>query len=79
MKLFFPAVFTKESEGYSTAVPDLDGCFSEGDTFIEAYQNTQNAIKLYLEGIKEEIKPSVFENIKFDSTKQFICVIEIAG
>ena len=32
-KLFYPAVFTPEDDGgYSVAFPDLDGCFTQGET-----------------------------------------------
>lgn len=76
MKLFYPVIFTKETDGYSTIVPDLDGCFSEGDTFMEAYQNTQNAIGLYLEDMTEQPKASVFDDVEFDKATQFVCVVE---
>lgn len=33
MKIAYPVVFMQEKVGYSTVVPDLSGCFSEGDTF----------------------------------------------
>lgn len=77
MKLFYPAVFTREAVGYSTALPDLKGCFSEGDSFIEAYRNTQDAAELYLRDLPEPPKAGAFETIDFDSTTQFICVVEL--
>lgn len=37
--------------GYTVTVPDLPGCISEGDTREDALENTQEAIRLYLEPI----------------------------
>lgn len=50
-KLLYPAIFHPEREegGYSVTVPDLEGCFSEGDTLEEAYDMTKDAIGLCLE------------------------------
>mgnify|MGYP005606684081 FL=1 len=39
---------------YGVIVPDLPGCFSAGDTFDEALDNTSEAIELHLEGLLEE-------------------------
>lgn len=77
MKLFYPAVFTRKAVGYSTALPDLAGCFSEGDSFIEAYRNTKSAAELYLRDIPEPPKVAALETLDFDSTTQFICVVEL--
>ena len=52
-KKFYPAIFTKESDGYSVVVPDFDGCFTEGDTIEETYEMTFDAIGLYLSDIIE--------------------------
>lgn len=42
------AFFEQEADnGYSVAVPALPGCFSQGDTFEEARQNIEEAIRLY--------------------------------
>ena len=72
----YPVIFTREENGYSTSVIDLEGCFSEGDTFTEAYLNTQEAIGLYLEG-SEMIQPSVPSAIKLDDPEtQVICFVD---
>ena len=77
MKMLYPVIFTKENVGYSTYAIDLDGCFSEGDTFEEAYANTQNAIGLYLDGCDKYTMPS--DPIKVSETVsdgQFMCIVE---
>ena len=51
-------VFEKAPDGSIWArVPDLDGCFSSGDTIDEAKENVKDAIALYREDLKEEGKP----------------------
>ena len=35
-KYAYPAIFTKEEKGYSVAFPDIEGCFTCGDTLPEA-------------------------------------------
>jgi predicted RNase H-like HicB family nuclease len=42
---------------FGVIVPDLDGCFSAGDTLDEALTNAQEAILLHLEGLLDEGKP----------------------
>ena len=33
---YYPAVFHPEAEGYSVSIPDIEGCFTQGDTLEEA-------------------------------------------
>ncbi|MFZ4685320.1 MAG: type II toxin-antitoxin system HicB family antitoxin [Hyphomonadaceae bacterium] len=40
-----------DHHAYGTAVPDLFGCFSAGDTFEEAIANTTEAIELQIESL----------------------------
>jgi predicted RNase H-like HicB family nuclease len=51
-------IFEKAADGSIWArVPDLDGCYSCGDTIDEAKENVKDAIALYLEDLREEGKP----------------------
>lgn len=52
-KVFYPVVFLPEDGGYTVAAPDVDGCFSQGDSLEEAVFMIQDAIGLVLE---QEIK-----------------------
>lgn len=45
----YPAIFTFEDGGYYATFPDLEGCFSQGDTEREAIENAKEALELYLE------------------------------
>ena len=52
-------IFEKAPDGTIWAkVPDLDGCYSSGDTIDEAKENVKDAISLYLEDLKDEGKPA---------------------
>ena len=48
-KLFYPVVFHPEESGYSVSVPDIEGCFSQGETLEEACEMAKDAIGLCLE------------------------------
>lgn len=42
------------ASGYWVEVPALSGCFSQGETVDETLASVRAAIKLHLEGLKEE-------------------------
>ena len=42
--------------GYTAIVPSLPGCISEGDTREEALKNVQEAIRLYLESVEDDME-----------------------
>jgi predicted RNase H-like HicB family nuclease len=51
-------VFEKATDGSIWArVPDLDGCYSCGDTIEEAKEQVKDAIALYIEDLKESGQP----------------------
>ena len=53
-------VIEPSDEGaYSSTVPVLPGCISEGDTREEALANIQESIQLYLEPIDDDVAVSV--------------------
>ena len=49
----YPAIFLKEDIGYSVSFPDLDGCFTEGNTLEEAIVMAQEALGLYIVSLEE--------------------------
>ena len=57
--VFYPAVFHPEATGYSVTVPDIEGCFTQGDTMDEAVRMAQDAIGLMLEECAVCPTPSV--------------------
>jgi predicted RNase H-like HicB family nuclease len=51
-------VFAPQEEGgYHVYAPDLPGLHSEGDTLEDALANAQEALELYVEGLREIGRP----------------------
>ena len=48
MKYIYPAVFTPEESGFSVRFPDVDGCFTDGETLEEAMDMANDALCLML-------------------------------
>lgn len=48
MKTAYPAIVHAEDGAYWVEFPDLDGCFSDGDTLAEAISNASDALGGYL-------------------------------
>lgn len=54
----FLVIFEKAADGTIWArVPDLEGCYSSGNSIEDAKKNVKEAIALYLEDLFEEGKP----------------------
>ncbi len=45
----FAAVIEKDEDGYYAWCPELQGCYTSGDSFEEARANLQDAICLHIE------------------------------
>lgn len=45
----FAAVIEKDQDGYYAFCPELQGCYTSGDTYEEAYNNLVDAVKLHIE------------------------------
>lgn len=70
--LRFSVILHKAEEGgYWASVPALAGCVSQGETKKEALSNIKEAIKLYIEVLKEDGKP-------IPSEPEFVESIEVA-
>lgn len=48
MKTAYPAIIHPDADGIWVEFPDLEGCFSDGDTIVDAVSNAQNALGAYL-------------------------------
>ena len=54
MRYVFPAVFIPAEEGgYTVSVPDIEGCFTEGDTLAEAMFMAQDALAMMLAHLED--------------------------
>ena len=67
--IFYPAIFHPEESGYSVEIPDIEGCFTQGDTMDEAVRMAKDAIGLMLEDCKVCPEPSVPSALHVDPEK----------
>ena len=62
----FAAVIQKDDDGYYAFCPELQGCYTSGDTFEEARANLADAVQLHVEdrlADGEDIKASDSVNL----------------
>lgn len=54
-------VVEQDNNGYFVSCPELQGCYSQGDTYEEALENIKDAIKLHIEDriAKKEKLPKI--------------------
>jgi predicted RNase H-like HicB family nuclease len=48
-KYKFSVVIEKDSEGYFAFCPELQGCYTQGDSYEEVMENIKDAIRLHIE------------------------------
>lgn len=48
MKYVYPVVFTPEGNSYNVTVPDLPGCFTCGESLIDAISMARDAMSMWL-------------------------------
>lgn len=53
MNIVYPAICHFEDGGYWCEFPDLEGCFSQGDTELEIVENAKEALEGYAVSILE--------------------------
>jgi predicted RNase H-like HicB family nuclease len=44
-----PVVIEKNGKGYFAYCPSLQGCYTQGDTYEEALENIEDAVRLHIE------------------------------
>ena len=54
--MFYKVVLEHTDEGYSVSCPVLPGCWSQGETELEALGNIKSAIEEYLEVLDERLE-----------------------
>lgn len=75
-KYFYPVVFEPEEVGVSVYVPDIPGCFTQGDSLEDALDNVQEAIGLMLEGKAPEDYPQASKpNALAIEGQQFVMMV----
>ncbi len=45
----FSVVVEKDRDGYFASCPELQGCYTQGDSYEETMENIRDAIKLHVE------------------------------
>jgi predicted RNase H-like HicB family nuclease len=45
----FSVVIEKDPDGYFACCPELQGCYTQGETYEEALENIKDAIRLHVE------------------------------
>lgn len=53
----FPVVIEQDKDGFFVFCPELQGCYTQGETYEEALENIQDAIMLHLQDKVEENEP----------------------
>jgi predicted RNase H-like HicB family nuclease len=54
----YTVIYEKGETNWGAYIPDLLGCISIGDTFLEVQENIKEAIALYLEVLQEDGQPN---------------------
>jgi predicted RNase H-like HicB family nuclease len=74
----FAAVFHAEAVGgYSVNFPQLDGCFTEGNSFDEAVKMAQEALMLHLYGMEQagmKIPEATLDEVKAGDGDKVVAV-----
>jgi len=66
----FSVVIEKDKEGYFAFCPELQGCYTQGDTYEEALENIKDAIRLHVEDrIKDAEDIPQPESVSLTSTE----------
>ena len=59
MEATYTVVLMREEDGgYSVSVPALKGCHTQGETLAEALLMAEDVIRLYLQVLEEDGKPT---------------------
>lgn len=71
-KYIFPAVFTKDGDFYVVNFPDVEGCFTQGESIQDALEMAEDVLCLTLYDYEESNKaipqPSDLKAIKTDDS-----------
>lgn len=54
IKYLFTIIIEKDPDGYYAYCPQLQGCYSQGETYEEALKNIKDAILLHIEDRKAQ-------------------------
>jgi len=75
----YPVILEQTEDGFSTFIPNLDGCVSFGKSIDEAIKNTKEALTLHIAGMiedKVDVPSFNIEKIKKEANDGFLAFIE---
>lgn len=77
-RLFYPAIFHKEDDGFWVSFPDFPECFTEGDDMQQAYEMAVDALGLAITSRQEEKEeiPAPTDVYDIDAKDGFVVVLE---
>ena len=77
MKTAYPAIVHAEDGMYWVEFPDLEGCFSDGETLADAISNASDALGGYLCSLSDrDIDAPVASNVRnIDAGSDFVTII----
>lgn len=65
MNKIYPAIFhAAEEGGFWVSFPDLEGCFTEGETMEEAFEKAKEVLALHIDDLKELPPVTKMQDIK---------------
>ena len=56
-KYIYPAIFEKEGTMYTVCFPDLEGCYTQGEDWQDAYDMASDVLCLTLYNLEEDGQP----------------------
>ena len=66
-------ILTKEREGgYSVEIPELDGCFTQGENLDEAAANAKEAARAYIKGLSPELLQDLLEELSEEKERTIV-------
>ena len=77
-RYIYPAVFTKEESFYTVRFPDLESCYTQGDSLQDAYEMASDILCLTLYNLEESKKkiPAPSDPAKIKTTgSDFVSLI----
>ena len=56
-RFILPVIIEKDKDGYFAFCPDLQGCYTQGDSYEEVLSNIEDTIRLHIEDRLENGEP----------------------
>ena len=53
----YTVIIERDGDGFSVHFPDVPGCFSDGDTYEQAFENAKVALEEHLASLRDYGKP----------------------